>query len=102
MARQITCECGQIVRGETDDELVGLTLEHLRSDHPQLADRITRDEIVALVEVVEERGSPRARPAASPSSSHGAPRHAAIVLRVARRGAPGAAGGASLSRFPAR
>jgi predicted small metal-binding protein len=53
MARQITCECGQIVRGETDDELVDLTLEHLRSDHPQLADRITRDEIVALIEVVE-------------------------------------------------
>ena len=53
MARQITCECGQIVRGETEDELVDLTLEHLRSDHPQLADRITRDEIVALIEVVE-------------------------------------------------
>jgi predicted small metal-binding protein len=53
MARQITCECGQIVRGETEDELVDLTLDHLRSDHPQLADRITRDEIVALIEVVE-------------------------------------------------
>jgi predicted small metal-binding protein len=53
MARQITCECGQIVRGETDDELVELTFEHLRDDHPQLADRITRDEIVALIEIVE-------------------------------------------------
>jgi predicted small metal-binding protein len=53
MARQITCECGQIVRGETENELVELTLEHLRSDHPQLADRITRDEIVALIEIVD-------------------------------------------------
>ena len=53
MARQIPCECGQIVRGETDDELVDLPREHLRSDHPQLAVRITRDEIVALSEVVE-------------------------------------------------
>jgi predicted small metal-binding protein len=53
MARQITCECGQIVRGATEDEVVDLTLDHLRSDHPQLADRITRDEIVALIEVVE-------------------------------------------------
>jgi predicted small metal-binding protein len=53
MARQITCECGQIVRGETEGEVVDLTLEHLRSDHPQLADRITRDEIVALIEIVE-------------------------------------------------
>jgi len=53
MARQITCECGEIVRGETEDEVVDLTLDHLRSDHPLLADRITRDEIVALIEVVE-------------------------------------------------
>ena len=53
MARQITCECGQIVRGETEGEVVELTLEHLRSDHPHLADRITHDEIVALIEVFE-------------------------------------------------
>ena len=53
MARLITCECGQNVHGETEDEVVSLTLEHLRSDHPQLADQITRDEIVAMIEVVE-------------------------------------------------
>ncbi len=53
MARQITCECGEIVRGETEAEVVDLTLEHLRLDHPVLADRITRDEIVALIEIVE-------------------------------------------------
>ena len=53
MARQITCECGEIVRGETEDEVIDLTLAHLRSDHPQLADRITRDKIVALIEVVD-------------------------------------------------
>ena len=53
MARQITCECGEIVRGETEDELVELTRAHLRSDHPQLADTVTRDDIVALIEVVD-------------------------------------------------
>ena len=53
MARQIVCECGYIVRGDTEDEVVDLTLEHLRSDHPQLAAQITRDEIVALIEVVD-------------------------------------------------
>ena len=53
MARQITCECGQVVRGETEGELVELTYEHLRSDHPQLADKLTRKDIVALIEVVE-------------------------------------------------
>ncbi len=53
MARQITCECGHVVHGDSDDEIVALTLEHLRSDHPQLADRVTRDEIVALIEIVD-------------------------------------------------
>ena len=53
MARQITCECGYVVRADTEDELVDLTLHHLRSDHPPMADRITRDEIVALIEVVD-------------------------------------------------
>ena len=53
MAKQITCECGHIVRGDSDDEVVDRTLQHLRRDHPQLADRITRDEIVALIEIVE-------------------------------------------------
>jgi predicted small metal-binding protein len=53
MARQITCECGQIVRGESEHELIELTYAHLRSDHPQLADKITREEIVALIEVVD-------------------------------------------------
>jgi predicted small metal-binding protein len=53
MARQITCECGQVVRGETEHELVERTYDHLRSDHPQLADKVTRDEIVALIEVVD-------------------------------------------------
>jgi hypothetical protein len=53
MARQIACECGEIVRGETEDEVVERTLAHLRSDHPQLAGRITRGEIVALIEIVE-------------------------------------------------
>jgi predicted small metal-binding protein len=52
MARQITCECGQIVRADTERELVELTYAHLRSDHPQLADTLTREDIVALIEVV--------------------------------------------------
>lgn len=53
MARQITCECGTIMRSETEDELVALTLQHLRSDHPQLADKLTREDIVALIEIVD-------------------------------------------------
>jgi hypothetical protein len=53
MARQITCECGQVVRGETEQQLVELTLAHLRSEHPQLVGKVTHEEIVALIEVVD-------------------------------------------------
>src|SRR5689334_16833850 len=53
MARQITCECGEVVRGETEHELVERTLEHLRHDHPQLVDKVTRQDIVAMIEVVD-------------------------------------------------
>jgi predicted small metal-binding protein len=53
MARQLTCECGEVIRSETEDEVVERTLEHLRSDHPQLAGTMTRDDILALIEVVD-------------------------------------------------
>ena len=50
MARQATCECGYIARGETEDEVVDLIQEHLRSAHPQLLAQQRKDpeELVAL------------------------------------------------------
>jgi predicted small metal-binding protein len=53
MSRQIKCECGFVARGETDDEVVHLIEGHIRSDHPELVDTLTRDEIASWVEVVE-------------------------------------------------
>jgi predicted small metal-binding protein len=53
MSRQIKCECGFVARGETDDEVVTQIEDHIRMDHPELADRLTRDEIAGWVEVVE-------------------------------------------------
>jgi hypothetical protein len=53
MARQITCECGEVIREETEDEVVARTLAHLQSDHPQLVGKMTADDIVALIEVVD-------------------------------------------------
>ena len=53
MSRQIKCECGFIARGETDDEVVTRIEGHIRSDHPELVQTLTRDEIASWVEVVE-------------------------------------------------
>ena len=36
MAKQITCECGDVIRGDTDDEVVDGARDHMRTDHPDL------------------------------------------------------------------
>jgi predicted small metal-binding protein len=53
MVRQITCECGYVARGETDNQVVDLIEDHLRSDHPQLLDQVRREDIAGWVEIVE-------------------------------------------------
>jgi predicted small metal-binding protein len=50
MARLINCECGQVVRGETDDELVENVEEHVRTAHPELAGKMSREDILAMAE----------------------------------------------------
>ena len=50
MAKLINCECGQVVRGETDDELVAATTEHVERDHPELVGKLSREDILAMSE----------------------------------------------------
>jgi predicted small metal-binding protein len=52
MARQVKCECGYLARGDTDDEVIGILREHIRSDHPDLADKLTDEQIRAWIEIV--------------------------------------------------
>jgi predicted small metal-binding protein len=50
MSKVINCECGQVVRGETDDELIQNAQEHVNRDHPDLVDKITREDLLAMAE----------------------------------------------------
>jgi predicted small metal-binding protein len=50
VARVINCECGQEVRAETDDELVERVEEHVRDAHPDLAGKMSREDILAMAE----------------------------------------------------
>jgi predicted small metal-binding protein len=52
MASQLTCECGYVILASSDDEVVALTREHLRSEHPELLDAVTAEVIRSWVEVV--------------------------------------------------
>jgi predicted small metal-binding protein len=49
MAKVINCDCGYVVRGETDDELVADAQKHAREVHDM---EMTREQVLALA--VEE------------------------------------------------
>jgi predicted small metal-binding protein len=50
MAKLINCECGQVVRGENEDELVANAEDHIDSDHPELVGKMSRDDILGMAE----------------------------------------------------
>jgi predicted small metal-binding protein len=50
--KQITCVCGYFVKGEDDDELWHNAQEHMREDHPDLAGKVSREDLVAQAEEV--------------------------------------------------
>jgi predicted small metal-binding protein len=52
MARQVTCECGYVARAETDDDVVADIREHIRSDHPELLETVTDEQIAGWIEIV--------------------------------------------------
>ncbi|MDQ4145008.1 MAG: DUF1059 domain-containing protein [Actinomycetota bacterium] len=52
MPKVINCECGYLVRGETDDEVVANAEEHLRLNHPDLVGALSREDMLAMAEEV--------------------------------------------------
>ena len=45
MAKIMQCDCGHVVRGETDDELVANVQEHARKVHDM---EVTREQVLAM------------------------------------------------------
>jgi predicted small metal-binding protein len=50
MAKLINCECGQVVRGDTDDELLANAEAHIDRDHADLVGKISRDDLLSMAE----------------------------------------------------
>jgi predicted small metal-binding protein len=50
MGKVINCECGQVVRADSDDELVSQVEQHVNSDHPELVGKLGREDILAMAE----------------------------------------------------
>ena len=51
MAKIINCECGYVVRGETDDELLEKAEAHIRDAHPDMIGKVSRDDLLGMAEV---------------------------------------------------
>lgn len=48
MAKVISCECGFIVRGESDEELLGNARAHIAEAHPDLVGKVGDDDLLAM------------------------------------------------------
>jgi predicted small metal-binding protein len=50
VGKVINCECGEVVRAETDDELVEKVERHLGESHPELVGKLSRDDVLGMAE----------------------------------------------------
>ena len=50
MAKVIRCQCGFLGRGETVEEAATVIEAHMRSDHPELVGKVTREDLIAMAE----------------------------------------------------
>ena len=50
MAMVINCDCGFVVRGETDDELVANGEQHMADAHPDMVGKVSREDLLAMAE----------------------------------------------------
>jgi predicted small metal-binding protein len=48
MGKRIDCECGEVVKADTDDELVAKVSAHVERDHPELVGKLGRDDILGM------------------------------------------------------
>ena len=50
MVKIITCECGYVARARSDDEVVALIEGHIRTDHPDLVGKVSRDDLLGWIQ----------------------------------------------------
>ncbi|HTT30799.1 MAG TPA: hypothetical protein VMG37_20455 [Solirubrobacteraceae bacterium] len=50
MAKVIRCQCGFLGRGQTVEEAATVIEAHMRSDHPELVGKVTREDLIAMAE----------------------------------------------------
>jgi predicted small metal-binding protein len=54
MLRQVRCGCGYLARGDSADQVISLVIAHIATDHPDLAETETPDDIRSWIELVPD------------------------------------------------
>jgi len=52
MAQQVTCECGYVARAESVEDVLAQIREHMTSDHPELLEQVSDEQILGWIEIV--------------------------------------------------
>ena len=52
ISKVINCECGEVVRAVSDDDLVEKVNRHVEQAHPELVGKMSRDDVLAMAEDV--------------------------------------------------
>jgi predicted small metal-binding protein len=53
MRKLINCECGEVVRGNNDEELLAAVQVHISRDHPELVEKLSKEDILSMAEEEE-------------------------------------------------
>lgn len=48
MGKRIDCECGEVVKAETDEELIAKVNAHVEGVHPELVGKLTREDVLGM------------------------------------------------------
>ena len=48
MGKRVDCECGEVVKASTDDELVAKVEAHVSEAHPELVGKMTRGDVLGM------------------------------------------------------
>jgi len=48
----ISCDCGYVSRGDTEDDLVEVTMRHIEDVHPDMVGTLSREDVLAMAEEI--------------------------------------------------
>lgn len=50
MAKVINCDCGYVVRGDSDEELLNGARAHIRDQHPEMEGQVSDEQLLGMAE----------------------------------------------------